>query len=71
MQHVLCRLSLAPPSHLIMHQETSDNIFESLGIRKSLMLIVFQQMADLDASKIWFYKYCENIWVTGIEADVN
>lgn len=27
-------------------------------------------MADLDTSKIWFYKYCENIWVTGIEADV-
>lgn len=49
----------------------SDYIFESLGIKKCLMLIVFQQMADLDASKLWFYKSCENIWVTGIEADVN
>lgn len=49
----------------------SDYIFERFGIRKSIMLIVFQQLADLDTSKIWFYKYCENIWVTGIQADVN
>lgn len=47
----------------------SDYIFESFGIRKSLILTVFQQMADLDTSQIWFHKWCENIWVTGKEDD--
>lgn len=27
-------------------------------------------MVDLDISKIWFYKYCENIWIIEIEVDV-
>lgn len=28
-------------------------------------------MADLDTNKIWFHKYCENIWITGMKASVN
>lgn len=49
----------------------SDCIFESFGIRKFLILTVSQQMADSDASKIWYYKYCKDISITGIEADVD